>query len=1521
MKRNTRKTAAAAAAPAGDDAAPASKSKARAGNGGSAGTKPAPTQITAKDGTVYKVDDYAYLAPDAANEPYYVGRIMEFVKAKSPGKDTWFARMGWFYRPKDVLPGGAKKHHDPRLLLASMHTDLNPISTMRGTCDIRHVYHIKDLEEWKAKDDTFYYDQLYDRYTHRVYDAVPLAQAKNLPNDVSRALSDYEFLLVEAGKAADFTERRVCNSCNAWCNPDEPVVKCVLCRGAFHLGCVGLGRKPPKGYAWQCAKCNKKAVEDAEEVEKKLEKANRGKPVKPIEPVKKVASLLSHLAPGDDVDDGQLEAGLSSAATLKVEDPVKEALSSEPNNEPKAKPLWPYRYFGEYSQYRDTLGMVFVAKRLHHNFLVTPEAYFAAEESAGAGTGRTTSSSSLTKDDLFADLHHPRPKPRVGKEFQAELPDCVPRPKQPRAGDPAAAPPSNNGDSQATEGPQQSVSVTRSPDDRLPISTPMHARVGAEYQAEIPECSPRPAPSSDSASNALQIDAAGRFQSSILEITTPKAARPQSGNSNATVSPEEDKNAYDPSPGSSAAANAAAKATRTSARGRTKKKGKGPAESDPANPDQSVSHSELIFSKPDHISAAQMKDYFDKIRDGLPVNMKASDFLYDRGLRELHKANYDIAAALDIMLKLKQADYGMPVWSDAEIKAFEGGIMKYGTELNLVQKEVPSKKMTEVIAFFYKWKKGRRYAPVYSQFCKKYRPGKRFKGHQHVMDGADDPEGNISGELSENELPPSPSGKHKIMECSNCFTHDSERWKFRQKDSKKEIMCQTCSVYFLKYGAQRHVSEAVKKANRETAAKKVGKRKRSFEGVNGSSEKESKKRRGRGKGATIKIAIRDDDDDAPLSPSPISMGPRPCAVCADLYEYETNEIISCIKCSLRVHRDCYGVPTTTAADDFKCARCVNIETSECSILYDCTLCPMVSVPRESALKRTIGNNWAHVSCAMWISEVKFGDPATASPVECIGLVDKKRWSQTCTICKRSDKGACITCTDRNCPTTFHVSCARYAGWDLSIELGRSGKSGTYELQAVAHCQKHDRRGGPLLSSDALKAIGSSIAHSSLHHPTKIALPTYFNKTPADQIDHVNCRPRRLNEFIYNHKEKPQQFDTGGRVKAFSMSLQSTCSCHICVQPPAGVPTPAATPVAQKSNVILISLGSDGPKYVGRKGSNGLITGPATLSDAHVKSGRRKSSGAKRAVPLSEEAIIEPQKPTGPTVSRKCAQCFKTTSPAWWDQEVIWQRLQNQALAPEIVTPTAAQTSSSDPPTTATSPASSAKRKASDALEPMVSPDTSGTSANEAGGADGDGAALGRGMRKRRKSAVMLDLENELRAHKAASHKHKALVETPSHPASGEKLNSDEMLVNSEKHAGSEKPGSSDNTNNNAKPNGGGAPAPAPIRTGGPTIRLTLKAPIPTSTFYGTPANSQTSAKRKSSGGDHVENGPLEAETRTPSEKAKTEQNRSNQPRPDASATRIPVNPTGAKDDVRWICHGCMWALRDSVSKGSPLQRG
>ena len=48
-------------------------------------------------------------------------------------------------------------------------------------------------------------------------------------------------------------------------------------------------------------------------------------------------------------------------------------------------------------------------------------------------------------------------------------------------------------------------------------------------------------------------------------------------------------------------------------------------------------------------------------------------------------------------------------------------------------------------------------------------------------------------------------------------------------------------------------------------------------------------------------------------------------------------------------------------------------------------------PHRSALKRTIGNNWIHVICSIWIPEIKYGIAETMDPVECVGIIDRKRW--------------------------------------------------------------------------------------------------------------------------------------------------------------------------------------------------------------------------------------------------------------------------------------------------------------------------------------------------------------------------------------------------------------------------------------------------------------------------------------------------------------------------------------------------
>ncbi len=56
----------------------------------------------------------------------------------------------------------------------------------------------------------------------------------------------------------------------------------------------------------------------------------------------------------------------------------------------------------------------------------------------------------------------------------------------------------------------------------------------------------------------------------------------------------------------------------------------------------------------------------------------------------------------------------------------------------------------------------------------------------------------------------------------------------------------------------------------------------------------------------------------------------------------------------------------------------------------CELCPS----REGALKRTDGSSWAHVICALYIPEVRFGNVSSMEPI-ILGLVPQERYLKVC----------------------------------------------------------------------------------------------------------------------------------------------------------------------------------------------------------------------------------------------------------------------------------------------------------------------------------------------------------------------------------------------------------------------------------------------------------------------------------------------------------------------------------------------
>ncbi|RKO95304.1 hypothetical protein CAUPRSCDRAFT_12988 [Caulochytrium protostelioides] len=154
--------------------------------------------------------DYVYLLTDNPDEPYLIGRILEFLP-RAEGDAEGSARIGWFYRPRDVPGLSRKKREDPQLLIASMTSDINPVSSLRSHCYVVHDDHVANMDVLRQTPDWFHYNQLFDRCTHRLYDVVPRSAAQNLDPKVLDALREWDFILVEAGQSDAYTqERRRC---------------------------------------------------------------------------------------------------------------------------------------------------------------------------------------------------------------------------------------------------------------------------------------------------------------------------------------------------------------------------------------------------------------------------------------------------------------------------------------------------------------------------------------------------------------------------------------------------------------------------------------------------------------------------------------------------------------------------------------------------------------------------------------------------------------------------------------------------------------------------------------------------------------------------------------------------------------------------------------------------------------------------------------------------------------------------------------------------------------------------------------------------------------------------------------------------------------------------------------------------------------------------------------------------------------------------------------------------------------
>ena len=202
--------------------------------------------------------DHVYLVCEPPGDPYYLCRIMEFLHVDSeiPTSPIDAIRVNWYYRPRDVQ----RFSTDTRLVYGTMHSDICPITSLRGKCGIKHRSEIDDLEAYKKERDAFYFMQVFDRFIRRWYECIPVSQVINVPDNVKKALDErWKFVVVEVGRVKELTSAvKTCKRCVKYCASSDSV-DCAICKNSYHMNCVQppLPKKPSRGFAWACGPCSR----------------------------------------------------------------------------------------------------------------------------------------------------------------------------------------------------------------------------------------------------------------------------------------------------------------------------------------------------------------------------------------------------------------------------------------------------------------------------------------------------------------------------------------------------------------------------------------------------------------------------------------------------------------------------------------------------------------------------------------------------------------------------------------------------------------------------------------------------------------------------------------------------------------------------------------------------------------------------------------------------------------------------------------------------------------------------------------------------------------------------------------------------------------------------------------------------------------------------------------------------------------------------------------------------------------
>lgn len=324
--------------------------------------------------------DHIYMVLEPPSEPYYIARVLGFEK-KSNLKlnadldlvEHYRIKVNWYYRPRDI----SRFSSSSRMLYATMHTDLCPITSFRGVATVKHKDEIKDLSIYQTHPDQFWFEKLFDRYMLKFYDILQTKKLTKLPPNYLEALQKrFEYVFVEAGRRHDLlVTPKNCRKCNQWASTSDSV-NCAHCNNWYHMLCLTppLLKKPSRGYSWSCAKCSKIQQEEMMNYQKEIssiDNISRSSSSTTPEVQASISSIQSFSVSNVSGDNSSLE---STEGTGYNSNPPEDIVTSEEipsferlafqfllkdknltKEERREKEDWPFRYLGMHARLEDVL--------------------------------------------------------------------------------------------------------------------------------------------------------------------------------------------------------------------------------------------------------------------------------------------------------------------------------------------------------------------------------------------------------------------------------------------------------------------------------------------------------------------------------------------------------------------------------------------------------------------------------------------------------------------------------------------------------------------------------------------------------------------------------------------------------------------------------------------------------------------------------------------------------------------------------------------------------------------------------------------------------------------------------------------------------------------------------------------------------------------------------------------------------------------------------------------------------------